>query len=74
MGVKGKGAEEVRREGVFVPSGMTTREIMEKYGIKESAAYNARTMGFFVRNDSKPQVKVNQCVAQLTHGSNCLMQ
>jgi len=59
MEAKGNGVKEVKREKVFVPSGMTTREIMEKYGIKPGAAYNAKTRGFFVKNYSRPQVKVD---------------
>ena len=38
---------------------MTTNEVMEKYGLKPGAAYTARKKGFFVKNYSRPQVKVN---------------
>lgn len=53
------GTQEIKREKVFVAEGMTTREIMEKYGLKEGAAYNARIKGFYVKNYSRPQVKVD---------------
>ncbi len=38
---------------------MTTNQVMEKYGLKEGAAYTARKKGFFVKNYSRPQVKVD---------------
>ncbi len=38
---------------------MTTNQVMEKYGLKEGAAYTARKKGFFVENYSRPQVKVD---------------
>ncbi len=54
-----KGVEEIKREKVFVPPGMTTRGVMDKYDLKESTARNARKKGFFVKNYSRPQVKVD---------------
>jgi hypothetical protein len=51
--------KEVRREKVKIPPGMTTREIIEKYGLTKTTAYSARRRGFFVKNYSRPQVKVD---------------
>ncbi len=42
MGVKG--VEEIKREKVFVPSGMTTRGVMDKYDLKESTAVDSHIM------------------------------
>ena len=39
--------------------GMTTKEIMEKYGLKQSNAQVTRKRGWFVKNYSRPQVKVD---------------
>ena len=59
MGVKSNGTKEVKREKVLVPKNMTTREVMDKYGLKMGAAYQARKKGFFIKNYSRPQVKVD---------------
>jgi len=53
------GVKEIRRQKVFIPAGMTTKQIMEKYGLRQGAAYSARKKGFFVKNYSRPQVKVD---------------
>ena len=53
------GVKEIRRQKVYVPKSMTTNQVMEKYGLKEGAAYTARKKGFFVKNYSRPQVKVD---------------
>jgi len=59
MGVKSNVTKEVKREKVFIPKSMTTRQVMDKYGLKMGAAYQARKKGFFVKNYSRPQVKVD---------------
>ena len=53
------GVKEIRRQKVYVPKSMTTIQVMEKYGLKEGAAYTARKKGFFVKNYSRPQVCVD---------------
>jgi len=57
--VKAIKVEEIRRQKVYVPKSMTTNQVMEKYGLKPGAAYTARKKGFFVKNYSRPQVKVD---------------
>jgi len=57
--VKDIKVKEIRRQKVYVPKSMTTNQVMEKYGLKEGAAYTARKKGFFVKNYSRPQVKVD---------------
>jgi hypothetical protein len=51
--------KEIRREKIHVPKSMTTTEIMEKYGLTQGAAANARKKGFFVKNYSRRQVCVD---------------
>ena len=51
--------KEIRRQKVYVPKSMTTNQVMEKYGLKPGAAYTARKKGFFVKNYSRPQVKID---------------
>ncbi len=53
------GVKEIRRQKVYVPKSMTTKQIMEKYGLKEGTASNAKKKGFFVKNYSRPQVCVD---------------
>jgi hypothetical protein len=36
--VKDIGVKEIRRQRVYIPKSMTTRQIMEKYGLKPGAA------------------------------------
>ncbi len=50
---------EIRREKVFIPTGMTSREIQEKYGLPKERSWVARKKGFFVRNYSKNQVIID---------------
>ena len=57
--VKAIKVKEIRRQKVYVPKSMTTNQVMEKYGLKEGAAYSARKKGFFVKNYSRPQVCVD---------------
>jgi hypothetical protein len=57
--VKAIKVKEIRRQKVYVPKSMTTKQIMEKYGLKSGAAYSARKKGFFVKNYSRPQVCVD---------------
>ena len=51
--------KEVIREKIIIASGMTTKEVRLKYGLKMNAACNARKRGYFIKNYSKTQVKVN---------------
>jgi hypothetical protein len=53
------GVKEVRRQKITVSKSMTTKQIMEKYGLKSRAANTARKKGFFVKNYSRPQVCVD---------------
>jgi len=53
------GVKEIRRQKVYVPRSMTTQQVMEKYGLKQATANNARKKGFFVKNYSRPQVCVD---------------
>jgi len=57
--VKAIKVKEIRREKVYVPKSMTTNQVMQKYGLKSGAAYTARKKGFFVKNYSRTQVKVD---------------
>jgi len=57
--VKAIKVKEIRRQKVYVPKSMTTKQIMEKYGLKEGTASNAKKKGFFVKNYSRPQVCVD---------------
>ncbi len=51
--------KEIRRQKVFIQAGMTTKQIIEKYGLKEGTASGAKKKGFFVKNYSQPQVCVD---------------
>jgi hypothetical protein len=53
------GIKEIRRQKIYVPKSMTTRQVMKMYGLKQEAAYNARKKGFFVKNYSSTQVCVD---------------
>ncbi len=57
--VKAIKVKEIRRQKVYVPKSMTTKQIMEKYGLKSGAAYSARKKGFFGGDYSQPQVCVD---------------
>ncbi len=50
---------EIRREKVFIPPEMTTREIKEKYGLNSKRAGEAMKKGFFVKNYSKKQIIID---------------
>lgn len=50
---------EIRREKVFVPPEMTTREIKEKYGLSSDKSYKAKQKGFFVKNYSVKQIIID---------------
>ena len=52
--------KEVRREKVFVPTGMTTKEIMLKYGVSESTAQTVRKRGWFIKNYSTNQIIIDR--------------
>ena len=51
---------EVRREKIYVQSGMSTAEVMEMYGLNSKQAYDARIRGFYVKNYSKKQIIVDR--------------
>lgn len=55
-----KERREIRREKVFIPPSMTTKEIREKYGLKPQKACNAKRKGFFVKNYSRKQVIIDE--------------
>ncbi len=57
--VKAIKVKEIRRQKVYVPNSMTTNQLMQKYDLKPGAAYTARKKGFLVKNNSRPQVKVD---------------
>jgi hypothetical protein len=48
--------QEIRREKIFIPKNMTTKEIKEKYNISESAASATRERGWFIKNYARNQV------------------
>lgn len=50
---------EIRREKVFIPPEMTSKEIQEKYGLPKERSWVAKKKGFFVRNYSKKQVIID---------------
>jgi len=50
---------EIRREKVFIPPEMTTREIKEKYGLSSEKSYKVKKQGFFVKNYSKKQIIID---------------
>jgi hypothetical protein len=52
--------QEVRREKVFVPSEMSTKEIREKYCISATCAFTARKRGWFIKNYSRNQVIIDR--------------
>ena len=47
---------EIRREKVFIPPGLTTKEIIEKYDVPSKSAYRVKKKGFFVKNYSRKQI------------------
>jgi hypothetical protein len=50
---------EIRREKVFIPPEMTTREIKEKYGLSSKRAREVLKQRFFVKNYSKKQIIID---------------
>ena len=58
--MKGDSAKELRREKVFVDTGLTAKEIMEKYELGQSTAFNAKRRGWFVKNYSKKQILIDR--------------
>ena len=51
---------EIRREKVFLQLGMSTKQVMETYGLSSDQAYDARIKGFFVKNYSKKQIIIDR--------------
>jgi hypothetical protein len=51
--------QEIRREKVYIPQNMTTKEIMKKYNISESSASTTRKRGWFVKNYGRNQVIID---------------
>ena len=54
-----EGVEEIIREKVLIPPGMSTKEIREKYDLNAQSAWRAKSKGFFVKNYSRPQVRID---------------
>ena len=52
--------QEIRREKVFIPSEMTRKEIIAKYGVSPSCAFMARKRGWFIKNYSRNQVIIDR--------------
>ena len=52
--------QEVRREKVFIPQDMTTKEIIEKYGVSSSCAHSAKKRGWFIKNYSRNQIIIDR--------------
>lgn len=49
--------ETVLREKVYVDQSLSTKEIMQRYGLCQATAYRAKKVGYFCKNYSTPQVK-----------------
>ena len=50
---------EIRREKIFIPPEMTTKEIKEKYCLSSEKSYKTRKQGFFVKNYSRKQIIID---------------
>jgi hypothetical protein len=50
---------EIRREKIFIPPEMSTKEIVGKYGLSQNRANQVKKQGFFVKNYSKKQVIID---------------
>jgi hypothetical protein len=50
---------EIRREKVFIPPEMTTKEIKQEYALNSRRARDAKRKGFFVKNYSRKQVIID---------------
>ena len=51
---------EIRREKVFLSSGITVKEIMANYGIADSTARESQKRGWFVKNYGRNQVIIDR--------------
>ena len=52
--------QEIRREKVLIPSEMTRKEIIAKYGVSPSCAFTARKKGWLIKNYSRNQVIIDR--------------
>lgn len=52
--------QEIRREKVFIPKDLSVKEIVQKYGVSQSCASNARRRGWFIKNYSTNQVIIDR--------------
>jgi len=52
--------KEVRRKKVFISSDMSTREIMQKYGVAESTAHRSKKTGWLIKNYSTNQIIIDR--------------
>src|SRR5664280_1422455 len=52
--------QEIRREKVFIPQNMTTKEIMKQYNISQSSALTTRKRGWFIKNYARNQVIIDR--------------
>jgi hypothetical protein len=50
---------EIRREKIFIPAEMTTKEIKEKYGLSSKRSREVLKQGFFVKNYSRKQIIID---------------
>jgi hypothetical protein len=50
---------EIRREKVFIPPEMTSREIQDTYGLPKERSWKVKKQGFSVKNYSKKQVIID---------------
>ena len=50
---------EIRREKVFIPPEMTTKQIRDEYGLSAKRAREVLKQGFFVKNYSKKQIIID---------------
>jgi hypothetical protein len=52
--------KEIRREKVLIPSEMTRKEIIAKYGVSPSCAFNAKKRGWFMANYGRNQIIIDR--------------
>ena len=52
--------QEIRREKVSIPSEMTNKEIIAKYGVSPSCASIAKRRGWLIKNYSKNQIIIDR--------------
>ena len=56
-----KGDEpEIKRERVYVETELRVKDIMEKYGISQSTASNAKRKGWFTKNYMRKQIIIDR--------------